>query len=53
LQLRRCAWNQRRASILPASGYIFVVLANRDPQMATNIVDFITSVTPSDLPRGR
>jgi CubicO group peptidase (beta-lactamase class C family) len=33
--------------ILPHSGYILVALANRDPRMATNMVDFITSVLPS------
>jgi len=33
--------------ILPLSGYILVALANRDPRMATSMVDFITSVLPS------
>lgn len=33
--------------ILPHSGYVLVALANRDPRMATNIVDFITSLLPS------
>jgi D-alanyl-D-alanine carboxypeptidase len=32
--------------ILPQSGYIIVALANRDPRMATNLVDFITGVLP-------
>ncbi len=32
--------------VLPQSGYILVVLANRDPRMATNMVDFITSILP-------
>jgi len=38
--------------ILPQSGYVLIVLANRDPRMATNIVDFITTALPksaSDL----
>ena len=36
--------------ILPDSGYVIVVLANRDPRMATNMVDFITSIlSPSRL----
>lgn len=34
--------------ILPRSGYVLVALANRDPRMATNIVDFVTAI----LPRG-
>ena len=33
--------------ILPHSGYVLVALANRDPRMATNIVDFITSILPA------
>jgi D-alanyl-D-alanine carboxypeptidase len=32
--------------ILPQSGYVLVALANRDPRMATNMVDFITSILP-------
>jgi D-alanyl-D-alanine carboxypeptidase len=32
--------------ILPRSGYVLVALANRDPRMATNMVDFITSILP-------
>jgi len=32
--------------ILPHSGYVLVALANRDPRMATNMVDFITSILP-------
>lgn len=32
--------------ILPHSGYTLVALANRDPRMATNIVDFITGALP-------
>jgi CubicO group peptidase (beta-lactamase class C family) len=32
--------------ILPQSGYVLVTLANRDPRMATNMVDFITSILP-------
>ena len=32
--------------ILPRSGYVVVALANRDPRMATNMVDFITSILP-------
>jgi D-alanyl-D-alanine carboxypeptidase len=32
--------------ILPRRGYTLVALANRDPRMATNIVDFITAVLP-------
>jgi D-alanyl-D-alanine carboxypeptidase len=32
--------------ILPHSGYVLVALANRDPRMATNVVDFITSILP-------
>ena len=39
--------------ILPHRGYILVALANRDPRMATNIVDFITSVLPSHRSFGR
>jgi len=33
--------------ILPHSGYVLVALANRDPRMATNMVDFITSILPA------
>jgi D-alanyl-D-alanine carboxypeptidase len=32
--------------ILPQSGYVLVALVNRDPRMATNMVDFITSILP-------
>jgi CubicO group peptidase (beta-lactamase class C family) len=32
--------------ILPDSGYVLVALANRDPRMATNIVEFITTALP-------
>jgi CubicO group peptidase (beta-lactamase class C family) len=32
--------------VLPQSGYIIVALANRDPQTATHLVDFITSALP-------
>jgi CubicO group peptidase (beta-lactamase class C family) len=32
--------------ILPQSGYIIVALANRDPRVATNLVDFITGILP-------
>jgi len=32
--------------ILPHSGYTLVALANRDPRMATNMVDFITGALP-------
>jgi D-alanyl-D-alanine carboxypeptidase len=39
--------------ILPHSGYILVALANRDPRMATNVIDFITSVLPSHSPTGQ
>lgn len=34
--------------ILPRRGYVIVALANRDPRMATNIVDFISSILPSE-----
>jgi len=33
--------------VLPQSGYVLVALANRDPRMATNMVDFITSILPT------
>ncbi|MGA7245093.1 MAG: serine hydrolase domain-containing protein [Terracidiphilus sp.] len=33
--------------ILPHSGYVLVALANRDPRMATNMVDFMTSILPT------
>jgi D-alanyl-D-alanine carboxypeptidase len=33
--------------ILPHSGYVLVALANRDPRMATNMVDFMTSILPA------
>ena len=32
--------------ILPHSNYVLIALVNRDPRMATNMVDFITSVLP-------
>jgi len=32
--------------ILPRTGYMLVALANRDPRMATDMVDFITSILP-------
>jgi D-alanyl-D-alanine carboxypeptidase len=32
--------------ILPGDGYVLVALANRDPRMATDMVDFITSILP-------
>jgi CubicO group peptidase (beta-lactamase class C family) len=32
--------------ILPHDGYVLVALANRDPRMASNMVDFITSILP-------
>ena len=32
--------------ILPHSGYTLVVLANRDPRMATNMIDFVTTSLP-------
>lgn len=32
--------------ILPGDGWVLAVLANRDPRMATDMVDFITSVLP-------
>jgi D-alanyl-D-alanine carboxypeptidase len=32
--------------ILPQSGYVLVALSNRDPRMATDMVDFITSILP-------
>ncbi len=32
--------------ILPHSGYVLVALANRDPRMAANMVDFVTSMLP-------
>ena len=33
--------------ILPHRGYVLVTLANRDPRMATNMVDFIASMLPA------
>ena len=33
--------------ILPHSGYVLVALANRDPRMATNMVDSLTSILPA------
>jgi CubicO group peptidase (beta-lactamase class C family) len=32
--------------VLPRSGYVLVALANRDPRMATDMVDYITSILP-------
>jgi len=32
--------------ILPEGGYALIALANRDPRMATNMVDFIQSILP-------
>jgi D-alanyl-D-alanine carboxypeptidase len=32
--------------ILPHDGYVLVALANRDPRMASNMVDFMTSILP-------
>jgi D-alanyl-D-alanine carboxypeptidase len=32
--------------ILPRDGYVLITLANRDPRMASNMVDFITSILP-------
>jgi CubicO group peptidase (beta-lactamase class C family) len=34
--------------ILPHEGYVLVALANRDPRMATDMVDFIASILPRD-----
>ncbi len=33
--------------ILPLDGYVLVALANRDPRMASDMVDFITSILPA------
>ena len=33
--------------ILPRDGYVLVALANRDPRMASDMVDFITSILPA------
>lgn len=38
--------------ILPHGGHVLVALANRDPRMATNLVDFITSILPKQSPIG-
>jgi len=38
--------------ILPGVGYVLAVLANRDPRMATDMVDFITTVLPQNHPQG-
>jgi CubicO group peptidase (beta-lactamase class C family) len=35
--------------ILPHNGYVLVVLANRDPRIATNMVDYITSILPRSI----
>jgi len=32
--------------ILPHNGYVLIALANRDPRMASDMVDFITSILP-------
>ncbi len=37
--------------ILPESGYVLVALANRDPLMAANAMDAITSMLPRTEPR--
>jgi D-alanyl-D-alanine carboxypeptidase len=34
--------------ILPQNGYVLVVLVNRDPRMATDMVEWITSILPRD-----
>ena len=34
--------------ILPHEGYVLVTLANRDPRMATDMVDWITSILPRE-----
>jgi CubicO group peptidase (beta-lactamase class C family) len=34
--------------ILPHQGYVLVTLANRDPRMATDMVEFVTSILPGD-----
>ncbi len=34
--------------ILPQSGYVLVALVNRDPRMASDMVDWITSILPRD-----
>ncbi len=34
--------------MLPREGYVLIALANRDPRMATGIVDWITSILPQD-----
>jgi D-alanyl-D-alanine carboxypeptidase len=34
--------------VLPRNGYVLVALVNRDPPMATAMVDFITSILPRD-----
>jgi D-alanyl-D-alanine carboxypeptidase len=34
--------------ILPNEGYVLVALANRDPRMATDMVDFIAPILPRD-----
>ncbi len=33
--------------ILPHNGYVLVALANRDPRMASDMVDFMTSILPT------
>jgi hypothetical protein len=32
--------------ILPHDGYVLVALANRDPRIASDMVDFVTSILP-------
>jgi CubicO group peptidase (beta-lactamase class C family) len=40
--------------ILPRNGYVLVTLSNRDPRMASDMVDWITSILPrDDLSYGR
>jgi D-alanyl-D-alanine carboxypeptidase len=34
--------------ILPQNGYVLVALVNRDPRMASDMVDWITSILPRD-----
>lgn len=36
--------------ILPQSGYVLVALTNRDPRMASDMVDKITSILPREQP---
>jgi CubicO group peptidase (beta-lactamase class C family) len=39
--------------VSPDSGYVLVALANRDPRMATNMVDFINSILPRNTTSAR